>query len=163
MEKLKVIGWTTYDSPCQNIIVTQENQREVIECLMREIAEHGYEFCGDQHQSSGVLGVPVFNNGKCYRATMRAFAFIMAMAHDTNDYMNYYMALSSDVKDFVMPSEKVEESVFVFHEGHDAVLPAMCKMDLQVLRETFGMPFITDDKALKANMEYMQAHYSQKD
>lgn len=161
MEKLKVIGWTSYDSACQNIIITAENMRELVDCLIDEIKQNGYVFCGDQHQDGSTFGVPVFNNGKCYRASMRAFAFIMALAHDDQDYMNYYMTAVSPVTQFKLPSQAVDSSVFVFHDGHDAVLPAICQPDLQILQSAMSMPFLTTDKALQANYEYMKRHNGQ--
>lgn len=145
---LKIVGWTNYDSAFPTANITDETMEQVISCVVSAIAENGYVFSSEDHQNSDT-GVPVFDNGTCFRASMRAWGTIMALAYpeldgSETDYMDFYM--STPVKS-VMP-KKAEIGVPVAKA--DNFNGMIIRQDAEILNQSvqMGMPFVTTDKAL---------------
>ena len=93
---LKVVGWTDYDSNFPSISVTNEEVSEVLAVVVEAIREGEYMISGQDHQCASA-GVPVFDNGTCFRASMRSWGSIMAFAYpefngQKTNYMDFYMS-----------------------------------------------------------------------
>lgn len=150
MEKLKIVGWTNFDDVFPTKVLNNENFQEVLNLIKIEIYEKEYIFSGEEHQY-GLTGVPVFSDGTCFRASMRAWGSLMASCFtgpngEEVSYMNFYMSLGEDAK---MPEYNVinVEPAVLEEEGIGATLYE----DKQILQEAFamGMEFMTTDKVLK--------------
>jgi len=146
---LKIVGWTNYDSSFPSVEVANEDTNKILIIVAREIMEKGYVFSGAEHQNSDT-GVPVFDNGACFRASMRVWGTIMAAAYpmvneaETN-YMDFYVSTPTDK---VMPEN---ECVDIKPMASDFFEPMINQQDSEILRECLlsGIPFMTTDKALK--------------
>ena len=150
MEKLKIVGWTNFEDIFPTIELNKDNMSEIVGLVETEICENGYFFSGQDHQSS-LTGAPVFSNGTCFRATLRAWGQIMAFCHSKNSaidlsYMDFYTSVEGDVK---MPeyNEISVEPAVDYEEGIGAIIEQDNQMLTEVL--SMGMPFITTDKLLK--------------
>ncbi len=149
---MKLIGWTSFSSPCQGICV---QDRETLLAALNEmvavIQEKGYVFSGETHQCADRC-VPVFDNGKCIRSSMRAWAMLMAIAHDNDNkqYMNYYMAYSMDEEK--IPEDEVDESQFVMTPDDGGFPYYYANQDLQMVGEAVqaDMQLMTFDKVVLA-------------
>lgn len=85
--KIKVVGWTEYDS---YEFKEGKNTWAVRMALVDEIKNNGYLFSGYDHQERSNCA-PVFNDGKMRRFTQRGFGDIMAEAHGNNNPTGYAM------------------------------------------------------------------------
>ncbi len=149
---MKIIGWTSFDSDCQGICISdKESMVAALNATVQAIAENGYLFSGETHQNSN-LCVPVFDNGKCLRCSMRGWGTLMAIAHvgDESAYMDYYM--DQFVGEEKLPEDEADESAFVIDQNVDW-LPYYCaNQDVQLVTESLsmGIPLMTFDQAVTA-------------
>lgn len=149
MEKLKIVGWTDFDSEYPMPDYTNQELNERLNLVCIEIAQNGYVFSGQEHQNAST-GVPVFSDGTCFRASMRAWASIMASIHSSANgkrlsYMSFYMSLDEDS---VLPEYKdieVEPS-----NVEDTNTGCMTQEDSMLIRQCLSsnMPLMTYDKVL---------------
>lgn len=146
MGKLKVVGWTDWDSTYPTIDFRNYEQQEVIEAVMDAVMDEGLLFTGLTHQNNA-HGVPVFDNGTCLRCSMRAWGALMAGFYAEDDYMNYYMEteyneVTSEKNPDVPPNEE---------EFNNGALPMLIPPDQQVMSQalSFGVEFVTSDKAIR--------------
>ena len=153
MENLRIVGWTDFDSDYPTKTLTNEEIDYIVSIIIKEIADNGYKFAGEDHQNA-LTGVPVFSDGTCFRASMRAWGLIMALVQQkitgTNvSYMDYYMSLGSER---VMP-EYMDLDV----EPADVpdTLGFFIQADLDMVQQSvaMGMMFMTTDKVLEALYE----------
>ena len=157
MEELKIIGWTFFDDVYPTKKVNQEELMQMLNLIKESIYENGYVFSGEEHQNCST-GVPVFSDGTCFRASMRAWGSIMCQMYSGPDgeeltYMDFYMSLgeSSRLPEYVEitvePAEVEEESV-----------GCTIKQDKNMIEESLalGMSFITTDKVLKKLFEKLK-------
>ena len=155
MEDLKIVGWTDFDSDYPTKTLTNEEINDIVNMVAIEIASKGYVFGGEDHQNAST-GVPVFSDGTCFRASMRAWGLIMASVQKGltgNDvsYMDYYMSIGDDR---VMP-----EFASLDVEPADAPnqLGFFIQPDLEMVQQSvaMGMMFMTTDKVLKTLYEIL--------
>lgn len=150
MEKLSVVGWTSFDSDYPTRKINQKEFSYVVNLIQKDIAKNCYMFSGEEHQTS-LTGVPVFSDGTCFRASMRCWASIMASTFKVSNnerlsYMDFYMSLNNKS---IMPKNK--EIKVKPKQIEDISLGYYIKEDLQIITETlsFGLEFVTTDKVLK--------------
>lgn len=151
MDNLKIVGWTDFDDAYPTIQCDQESLPQVIQLVQDEIVANKYCFSGQNHQC-GITGVPVFSNGTCFRASMRAWGQIMANAQSQltgkqYSYMDFYMSYDSDAD---IPG--FEELDIEPAEVEDSIPGYMVQEDAQILAQAqaTGMGFLTTDKVLQA-------------
>ena len=92
-----VIGWTNF-SDSRFPEVSDEERFKLRPAIIKEIREHGYRFCGDEHEERDGC-VPVLNSGEKYCVpSWREWGAIMAQAWrvdntDGHAYFTFYMSL----------------------------------------------------------------------
>ncbi len=92
----KVIGWTNF-SDRRFPAVSDEERFRIRPAIIKEIREHGYRFCGDEHEERDGC-VPVLNSGEKYCIpSWREWGAIMAQAWqidntDGSAYFTFYMS-----------------------------------------------------------------------
>ena len=154
---LKVIGWSYFDCEYPTPKVKGEQFEEMITAVKDAIREGEYVFSGQEHQYS-LTGVPVFNDGTCFRASMRCWGSIMAELYvDGNgerlSYMDFYMSLgdASKMPDFAFLDV---EPARVFEESCGCTL----RQDREIMQQSIdaGMDFVTLDKVLQKKFEEMK-------
>lgn len=153
---LKIVGWTDFDSNFPSITVTNEELNDVLAVVVNAIRDGGYMFSGEDHQCR-FSGVPVFENGTCFRASMRAWGTIMAYAYPETDgektgYMDFYMGTIGERKmpDCTSYDIKPMES----DNFNSLITPQDSEMISQSIQ--MGIPFMTTDKALNRLMDEIQ-------
>ena len=152
---LKIIGWTDFDCEFPTRKVSGEDLSNLVLLIQQEIYDKGYIFGGEDHQLEAT-GVPVFNDGTCFRASMRCWGLIMSQIYqgpngEEYSYMDFYMFMDEES---ILPEYK-ELDVLPNPEGDDfsgIVVPTDQEIVYQSL--SAGMPFITTDKALQVLYEY---------
>ncbi len=156
---MKIIGWTNFDSDCQGVCV--EDKEEMLSALnetLRVIVENGYIFSGSTHQT-GYCCVPVFDNGKCLRCSMRGWATLMSIAHtgDNQSYMDYYM----DVVEEKVPEQQASSSDFITGENVEGVPYYYVNQDLEIAAQAAqaGIPLMTFDKVVNALYDIFKAYF----
>lgn len=154
MEELKIVGWTDFDSDYPTPKVDSEKLRKYLDLIYAEIIKNGYVFSGEEHQYSST-GVPVFSDGTCFRASMRAWGSIMANVYsdpkgEKMTYMDFYMSLGSD--SVLPPFKKINVKP---QKGVDPSCGCTIIEDRQIIEEakSYGMTFMTTDKVLKKMTE----------
>ena len=157
MEKLTVVGWTSFESEYPTRQCTQEEMNEIIELLQEEIKKHKYYFGGEEHQYSS-RGVPVFSDGTCFRASMRGWGYLMSTIYvgpnnEKLSYMDFYMSLGDKA---VLPKNEIiniKPSVV-----KEESLGLIVSEDGELLSQTLsmGMPLMTFDKVLKKYMDMLE-------
>ncbi len=156
---MKIVGWTSFDSECQGIGI--DNKQTMVAALNETIdviAKNEYVFSGEAHQN-GVLCVPVFDNGKCLRCSMRGWGTLMSIAHtgSPDSYMDYYMNEFVGKEKF--PEDKADESTFVI-DKNVADFPYYCaNQDVNLVTESLsmGMPLMTFDSVVLALYDLIKA------
>lgn len=145
---LKIVGWTDYDSSYPSITVSNEEVVPLIQIIIDEILENGYMISGTDHQNQDAC-VPVFDNGYCFRATMRAWGSVMSFAYQEIDgketgYMDFYMSTPTQRK---LPEYK---KLDVEPADSDNFNGFLLPQDGELLTQSIqaGMPLMTTDKAL---------------
>lgn len=149
MDQLKIVGWTDFECEYPTVKLTQEELMNVLRLIQKEIIENNYIFAGEDHQQR-MTGVPVFSDGTCFRASMRAWGNIMASIYSGPNgkeltYMDFYMSFGEDVR---MPEYELidVEPCTDFEESCGCTI----REDKKIIDEAiaFDMPFITFDKVL---------------
>lgn len=145
MENLKIVAWIDFNNEYPTKIINRENIQEVIDVIKQEIIDNDYMFSGEEHQRA-LTGAPLFNDGTCFRASMRCFGSIMAAAlqektGEEHSYMDFYMTLTDS---------KLPESKEYDVKPNDEVPPAIgltIKQDQDLVIESLsmGMPLMTTD------------------
>lgn len=154
MSDLTIVGWSDFECEYPTPKFNSDELQEVINLIKEEIAKNGYVFSGVKHQCAST-GVPVFSNGTCFRASMRAWGGIMAEIYQKPNggsfsYMDFYMSVPGE--DVLPEYEKID-----VEPAKVEVVSSGCtvKNDRQIIEEAIemGMPFLTTDKVLKKNYE----------
>ena len=158
MDELKIVGWTNFECEYPSRNVEGPGLREVVQLIGDEIVQYGYSFSGQDHQTAAT-GVPVFSDGTCLRASMRAWGQIMAAVYSAVDgvnlsYMDFYM---SSYKNTVLPkiTDINVEAAYVENERPGMIL----QEDIELISSTLqmGMELMTFDKVIKRYIELIQA------
>ncbi len=153
---LKIIGWTDYNSDFPSVTVANEDIKELLDIVVKEILTNGYMFSGEEHQNTST-GVPVFGDGTCFRASMRAWGLIMTFAYpkigdNETHYMDFYMETP-------MPANLPKQTeLSVQPMKSDNFNGFIISQDKEVLSESLssGLPFLTTDKALNYIMDEIE-------
>ena len=155
MKEYKVVGWVSYDSNYPTVETNAENLRSILFAVRKEIIDNKYYFSGAEHQNADT-GVPVFDDGTCFRASMRCWGQIMASIYTDQDgkqlsYMDFYMFMDEES---VLPEYK-EVEVLPNQEA-DNFSGIVVPEDQEVVYGSIsaGMPFITTDKAVQDLYDY---------
>ena len=155
MKEYKVVGWVSYDSNYPTVETNAENLRSILFAVRKEIIDNKYYFSGAEHQNADT-GVPVFDDGTCFRASMRCWGQIMASIYTGPDgkqlsYMDFYMFMDEES---VLPEYK-EVEVLPNQEA-DNFSGIVVPEDQEVVYGSIsaGMPFITTDKAVQDLYDY---------
>ncbi len=147
---MEVIGWTSFDSECQGICVEEKGLLlDALNATIRAIRENEYIFSGETHQN-GFRTVPVFDNGKCLRSSMRAWGMLMSFAYTGEDksYMDFYMDQAIDEEK--LPEEEVFEDCFDLECEVNGFPYYYSNQDLQLVAESISadMQLMTFDKVV---------------
>ncbi len=97
MGELKIIGWTDFECEYPTPKLSREDLGTVISLIHSELSENNYVFSGEEHQNAPT-GVPVFSDGTCFRASMRAWGHLMSRIYsgpngEELSYMDFYTSL----------------------------------------------------------------------
>lgn len=145
MENLKIVAWIDFNNEYPTKIINRENIQEVIDVIKQEIIDNDYMFSGEEHQRA-LTGAPLFNDGTCFRASMRCFGSIMAAALQEktgkeHSYMDFYMTLTDsklpEPKEYdVKPNDEVQPAIgLTIKQDQDLVIESL----------SMGMPLMTTD------------------
>ena len=149
MEELSIVGWTDFECEYPSKIVEGLEVRSIVQLIGDECVKNGYCFSGQDHQNAAT-GVPVFSDGTCLRASMRAWGQIMAAIFSAVEginlsYMDFYM---DSYKERVLPEErKIDvEPGYVENERPGMIL----NEDAELITSTIqmGMELMTFDKVI---------------
>ncbi len=149
MSELKIVGWADFECDYPTPKLSREALGEVIGLIHEELMDKNYIFSGEEHQCAPT-GVPVFSDGTCFRASMRAWGFIMSQIYtgpdgETLSYMDFYTSLGDasvmpEYTDFDVEPAVVEEE------------SAGCttKADKEFIEQSkaLGMMTLTTDKVI---------------
>lgn len=108
MEELSIVGWTDFECEYPSKNVEGLEVRTIVQLIGDKCVKNGYCFSGQDHQNAAT-GVPVFSDGTCLRASMRAWGQIMAAIFSAVEginlsYMDFYM---DSYKERVLPEERL--------------------------------------------------------
>ena len=157
MADLKLIGWTNFECKYPSRNIDNETLNEVVQLIGDDFIMNGYCFSGQDHQTS-LTGVPVFSDGTCLRASMRAWGQIMAAifsAVEEKDYsyMDFYMDTPNET---VLPEEsEIEiEPAYMEEERPGMIL----NEDVELIRSAIemNMELMTLDKVIKRYVELLK-------
>ena len=149
MEELRIVGWTDFECEYPSKTVEGLEVRTIVQLIGDECVKNGYCFSGQDHQNAAT-GVPVFSDGTCLRASMRAWGQIMAAIFSAVEginlsYMDFYM---DSYKERVLPEEgKIDvEPGYVENERPGMIL----NEDAELITSTIqmGMELMTFDKVI---------------
>lgn len=149
MEELSIVGWTDFECEYPSKNVEGLEVRTIVQLIGDECVKNGYCFSGQDHQNAAT-GVPVFSDGTCLRASMRAWGQIMAAIFSAVEginlsYMDFYM---DSYKERVLPEEgKIDvEPGYVENERPGMIL----NEDAELITSTIqmGMELMTFDKVI---------------
>jgi hypothetical protein len=149
MKKLKLVGWTHFECEYPTPKVDKDEMMVYVELIKKELKKKRYFFSGEGHQNS-LTGVPVFSDGTCFRASMRAWGLMMARAHTDEHnqytYMDFYMANGGFTRFPKIKKIKVEPAVV-----ENISFGCTLESDRQIIAESkaYGLTFMTTDKVLK--------------
>ncbi|MBQ3253221.1 MAG: hypothetical protein IJA65_01585 [Acholeplasmatales bacterium] len=157
MDKLKIIGWTHFDSIYPTRKYDKDTFNIIFSLICDEIIEKKYLFSGEEHQYS-FTGVPLFSDGTCFRASMRSWGVIMASIYsgpngEKLSYMDFYMSLGDDA---IMPEySEIEIKPAIVEE---ISFGCTTQADRQIISESLAMnmEFMTTDKVLKKLYEKLK-------
>lgn len=157
MEKLRIVGWTNFECDYPSRNMDGAEVREIVQLIGDEFVKNGYAFSGQEHQNA-LTGVPVFSDGTCLRASMRAWGQIMAAIFSAVEginlsYMDFYM---DSYKETVLP----ELNDIEVKKGHvENERPGMIlHEDAELITSTIqmGMELMTFDKVIKSYVELIR-------
>ena len=148
MADLKVVAWVEFDNEYPTKRINQGNIHEVLDAIKQNIIENNYMFSGEEHQNA-LTGAPLFNDGTCFRASMRCFGSIMSSIYckeneNEMSYMEFYMTRN----DSRLP-EVIEHNVKPSDE-ESAAIGLSLRQDQQLVIESLsmGMPLMSTDKVV---------------
>ena len=157
MDELRIVGWTNFECeyPSRNVEGSEFGQ--IIQLVGKEVLMNGYCFSGQEHQNAST-GVPVFSDGTCLRASMRAWGLIMATIYSIVDgidlsYMDFYM---DSPKEAVLPKFNILD---IDPCTLDEERPGMIiEEDIELISSTIsmGIELMTFDKVIKKYIEFIQ-------
>ena len=148
MTELKIVGWTSFDDCYPTKECDNDKIDELVSLVRQEIYDNDYIFSGEEHQCS-LTGVPVFSDGTCLRASMRAWGLIMAGVYkgpegEQLSYMDFYMSLgdSSNLPEY----REIDVEPADVDYGPGLIIAE----DRKILEEalSMNMSFMTTDKVL---------------
>ena len=151
------MGWTNFECRYPTKTVEGEEVTQIVQLFGDEVVKYGYSFSGQEHQNA-LTGVPVFSDGTCLRASMRAWGQIMAAIYSSVEgvnlsYMDFYM---DSYKETVLP----EFSDVDIEQGNvEDERPGMIlQEDAELIYSTIemGMELMTFDKVIKTYVELIQ-------
>ena len=158
MDEYRIVGWASYDSNYPTKEVNENNLRHVLYAVRKEIMDNRYLFSGEEHQNA-ITGVPVFEDGTCFRASMRCWGTIMASIYKGENreklsYMDFYM---STPQELILPEEK--EICVTPKEINEDPVGYYTKEDVDVLAQAlnFDLEFMTTDKVLQKMYKEMMS------
>ena len=118
--------------------------------IVKEISDNGYIFSGEEHQNAST-GVPILEDGSCFRASMRSWGIIMSAAYPTiseraTNYMDFYMSTPSEANLPELSDINIEPSKSNYQGGF------MSPEDNRILSDALssGIPLLTTDKVLSS-------------
>lgn len=157
MSNLKIVGWTNFECEYPSKNIENNILKEIVQLIGDEVVKHGYAFSGQAHQSAST-GVPVFSDGTCFRASMRAWGQIMAAIYSSVEginlsYMDFYM---DSYKKTVLPESNDFDVKPSYVENE---LPGMIlEEDVQLIASTIQMKMelMTFDKVIKSYIELIK-------
>ena len=157
MNELRIVGWTNFECEYPSRNVEGAGVREIVQLIGDEVVKNGYCFSGQEHQNA-LTGVPVFSDGTCLRASMRAWGQIMAAIYSAVDdvnlsYMDFYI---DSYKETVLPEYDVFDVEPCCEEEER---PGMIlQEDVELIYSTIqmGMELMTFDKIIKRYIELIQ-------
>ena len=149
MEEIKIVGWVDFDSEYPTRKYQDREFDEIINKIMVEIGEKNYVFAGHDHQY-GSCGAPLLSDGTCFRASMRAWGYIMASVYsgpngEKLSYMDFYTSFGEDA---VMP--QWQEYDIAPAQVEQRSFGCTVKADREMIDQSLamGMGFMTLDKVL---------------
>ena len=157
MNQLKIVGWTDFECEYPSRNVEGPEVREIVQLIGDEVVKNGYSFSGQEHQNA-LTGVPVFSDGTCLRASMRAWGQIMAAIYSAVEgvnlsYIDFYI---DSYKKTVLPKlDEIDvELGYVENERPGMIL----QEDAELINSTLqmGMELMTFDKVIKTYVELIQ-------
>ena len=149
MEDLKIVGWSNFECEYPSRNVEGAEVRQIVQLIGDEVVKNGYCFSGQEHQTE-LTGVPVFSDGTCLRASMRAWGQIMAAIYSAVEevdlsYMDFYM---ESYKETVLPecNDIDVKPGYVENERPGMILD----QDAELITSTvqMGMELMTFDKVV---------------
>ena len=157
MNELQIVGWTNFESEYPTRSVEGSILKDIVKLIKDECLENGYVFSGQDHQNA-LTGVPVFSDGTCLRASMRAWGQIMAAIYssvlETNlSYMDFYIDSYTEtvLPEFktikVKPGCLINEPVgMILQEDADLISSSI----------QMGMPLMTLDKVINSYVDILK-------
>ena len=149
MNELKIVGWTNFECEYPSRNVDGPEIKELVQLIGDESVKHGYAFSGQDHQNA-LTGVPVFSDGTCLRASMRAWGQIMSAIYSAVDgmqlsYMDFYM---DSCKETVLPEyDDIDvEPGYVKNERPGIILQEDAELISSAI--DMGMELMTFDKVI---------------
>lgn len=159
MEKLTIVGWTNFECEYPTKNADGEEFRDIMQLIGDEVVKHGYCFSGQDHQNE-LTGVPVFSDGTCLRASMRAWGYIMAAIYSEIEgielsYMDFYV---DAYKSQVLPKyEEIDVEIgYVENERPGMIV----EEDVQLISQSaaMGIKLMTLDKVLNLYVELLKQY-----
>ncbi|MBQ7307306.1 MAG: hypothetical protein IJW82_02155 [Clostridia bacterium] len=156
MDKLSLIGWTSFDSDYPSKEINKKEFKFVVNLIQKDIVKNCYMFSGEEHQSS-LNCVPVFSDGTCFRASIRCWGSIMASIYKESDnkklsYIDFCFSLKEksvlpDYREIKVKPKQIKNKLFGYY----------IKEDLEQITQCLNsnMEFVTTDKVLKRLYEDM--------
>lgn len=157
MNEYKIVGWAHYDDEYPTKAVPNDKVYEMVGAVAAQIKESGYCFSGEEHQC-GITGMPVFEDGTAFRATMRCWGSIMASVYSTEEtkynYMDFYMSSALEEK----TPEYAEIPVKPFDEDTGA-FPTATQEDMEFIKSSIAMQMqmMSTDKGVNQLYEFLSA------
>lgn len=157
MEELRIVGWTNFECEYPSRNVDGPEVSKIVQLIGDEVVDKGYCFSGQEHQNA-LTGVPVFSDGTCLRASMRAWGQIMAAIYSSVEglnlsYMDFYI---DSYKEIVLPefNDFDIEIGYVENERPGMIL----EEDAQLIYSTvqMGMELMTFDKVINSYVELIK-------
>ena len=156
MSELKIVGWAHFDNEYPTFAGTQEEIQEVFRLVAQEVVMNNYVFSGQDHQNVDGCA-PILSDGRCFRASMRAWGLIMAIAYqalteEEFSYMDFYT--SSPIEECYPVAEVIDVAPANIP---DSSCGCLIGPDQQMLQEVlqFDMPLMTFDKVVKKYHEML--------
>lgn len=156
MDELKIIRWGNFDENYKMRSYDKEELEKIINLVSKELIDNNICFSGEFHQT-GMNGMPIFSDGTCFRASMRAWGNIMAnvkhhLTGEEYSYMDFYMGDSDS--NLPNPSKKDVEPIEVEEPSFGLFIKQ--DQDLVIESVAMGMPLMTTDKIVKEIYEYIK-------